>query len=251
MGRFLGLVVFALSSSPALALRVAIDPGHGGRDAGACHGDIQEAELVLRVARELQVKLSRQAGIDSVLTRGDDNYLSIQARTDLVKDLKADLLVSIHANSSRTPSARGAEIYVRNVLPPDEESQFLANRENQEAGASGDGTGRRRNWLSSAEDLRTIVQDLRRTHALHESARLAERIAETFPRPTRKSKIQIRQAPFFVVSQVDVPAVLVEIGYVTNAEDARWLKASETPTKIAEALATAITSFAAKNTPQL
>ena len=230
---------FAEAATP---FKVVIDPGHGGKDSGAVAGSIHEADLVFKIAKQLEAKLGRYPGISVEFTRSEDQFINIFQRTEKINALQPDLVVSIHANSSDDKNVRGAEIYMRNLLPPDEYSLFLANRENQSTGVV-DSQQENRKWLSATEDVKNIVRDLKREHTMRNSALLAEIIYKNWPLDSHKNHKMIRQAPFFVISQVDMPALLIEIGYVTNRHEAALLSEPATQDKLAEGLQRAVLKY--------
>src|ERR1035437_6359211 len=129
---FVKLMIAALFpvSVHANTLNVMIDPGHGGRDHGAVKNGILEANITLKVGLKLFDLLKKDRRFHVQLTRSNDDSISLYRRAQMAKSKKADVFLSVHVNSSPDLHAKGAEFYFQNQLPPDQESMFLAHREN-------------------------------------------------------------------------------------------------------------------------
>jgi N-acetylmuramoyl-L-alanine amidase len=216
---------------------VAIDAGHGGEDHGAeAASGLLEKSLVLELARGLAARLRRD-GLRVVLTREDDRFVPLETRTHLANDARADLFLSIHANAAPEPGVRGTETYFLSLDASDESARRVAARENQafpEAGSRGGPAG---------DPLLALLGDLISTEHLAESqefARLAQReLASLAPARSRG----VKQAPFVVLMAVQMPASLVEVGFLTNSEDARQLAQPKTREALVAALARAVREF--------
>ncbi len=200
----------------AKPLTVIVDPGHGGSDTGATRGIVRESEIVLNISKELQTLLNDNKDFQVILTRSSDHLMTLEERTLLADKRKADLFVSVHANSSPTPSAKGVEIYFQNQMPPDEESLYLANRENEGMSASSASS------LKPKGDLAGILDDLHRQNQIYLSYNFARDIYRRWPK-VNKSRVHIRQAPFHVLSEIRIPSILIETGFITNAQDSQRL----------------------------
>ncbi|MCB0362209.1 MAG: N-acetylmuramoyl-L-alanine amidase [Bdellovibrionales bacterium] len=254
MSRFqFTLICFtALLSHISLAItRIVIDPGHGGKDHGASYHNTRESDLTLKVSLQLRDILKRE-GYQVALTRTTDRHLSLKERTLIARQFSGHLFLSIHANSSDDPRAHGMEVYFENQLPADEESMFLANREN--------------NLLSSEEekeylawpldpiagaqhlkgDLLNIVQDLQRNFRIQRSAQFAVSIAENWRGSKRTAENTIQQAPFYVVGNVNMPSALIEVGFVSNPFEAKRLETPQYQKEIVTGLYQAIEQFKEK-----
>lgn len=237
--------IFALAGAQvgASPLTVMIDPGHGGIDNGAVHNSYKEAEITLKVSRKLVALLKRDREFKALLTREEDRRLSLAERAELARNKKADVFVSIHVNSSPIAQAQGAEFYFQNQLPPDEESMKLAHRENSED----DGVARipypylEKNSFSN--EVSTIIGDLLDGDRVLKSSLLSKAL-KTQWRGNRKSKSNsIRQAPFYVLSQMTVPSALVELGFITNSADATELTQDSSQQRMAEDLYRGLKSY--------
>lgn len=203
-------------------LNIVIDPGHGGKDLGAHRSHTKESELVLGISQKLKTLLSTHPRFNPLLTRESDHFLTLSERVQKAEQLKADLFLSIHMNWSLDPQAQGVEIYFQNQLPADEESMFLAARENH------DGTkGMSTKSGSSKSELQLILDDLERNHRIFKSSELAKHLKESW-RGRKKSKSKsIHQAPFFVISNLQVPSVLIELGFLSHPLESKLLQSPE------------------------
>ena len=196
---------------------VAVDAGHGGHDPGAVSGGFREKDLNLRAAKRL-VEILREAGMDGRLTRRDDTYLRLGERTDLANRWDADLFVSLHCNALPAGRhARGVEIYLM-ALPTDKDAMRLAMFENRELG--------RNNEVQNADAktnlLLKILGDMEQNAKIGQSTSLAENLFGTGRRAGLPMS-RVAQAPFFVLRGAAMPAVLIEMGYLTEPEDRRLL----------------------------
>jgi N-acetylmuramoyl-L-alanine amidase len=216
---------------------VVVDAGHGGDDHGAAGPEgLLEKDVVLEVARRVAERLQAQ-GLRVVLTRDHDLAVPLPERTRIANEARADLFVSIHANSAPSRLARGMETYFLSLDASDEASGRVAARENEAFGRSAPDLG------PSADPLSAILGDLANTEHLVDSdefARLTHaRLAAIDPVPSRG----VKQAPFVVLMGVRMPAALVEIGFITNPKEARGLAAGERQGEIADAIAAAVLEF--------
>jgi N-acetylmuramoyl-L-alanine amidase len=214
--------------------RIVIDPGHGGHDPGAMGQDVGEAELVLDVSLRLEKLLQKIPGMDVVLTRRSDDFVSLQERTAIANRENADLFLSIHANASESPQARGVETYFLNFAN-NLGAAAVAARENA---ASGQAMAALpdlvkmialNNKLDESRDLASMVQ-----HAMVERLRGVHRSLKD---------LGVKQAPFAVLIGAAMPSVLTEVSFVTNAQDAKQLRSAIYRQRIAEALANAVRKY--------
>jgi len=228
-----------LSLTQALGLkisRIAIDPGHGGFDTGAMgpHG-LMEKNLCLDVALRLG-KLIQQdiPGAEVIYTRTTDKFVSLEDRTAIANRANADLFISIHANSSDSPAARGVETYYLSLLASPE-SMRLAARENALA-------------QSSLHDLPELVQMIARNAKVAESKVLAGDIQSALA--TRLELVSrgemnrgVKRAPFVVLTGANMPAVLSEISFISNASDESLLLESSQRQRVAESLYRGVAAY--------
>jgi N-acetylmuramoyl-L-alanine amidase len=224
--------------------RIVIDPGHGGHDPGAKGAGVTEAELVLDVALRLEKLLTKAPGIEVVLTRRTDEFVPLQERTAIANREAADLFLSIHANASSSPLARGIETYFLNFANT-ASSAAVAARENASSGQT----------MATLED---VVKTIALNNKLDESkdfATYAQRAMMEKVRSTNKTArdLGVKQAPFVVLVGAAMPSILAEVSFVTNPQEARLLKGSAYRQRIAEALSDAVRKYQAslKGAPSL
>lgn len=215
---------------------VVIDAGHGGEDTGA-HGKrgIVEKDLVLDVSRRLAVLL-RERSLQVVMTRDGDRFVPLEERFALANDARGDLFVSIHANALRDPYVRGVETFFLALDASDDEAQRVASREN-EAFASTASTAR------VDDPLNAILGDLIESEYMRESNEFARLAQSGLASGAKTHSRGVKQAPFVVLQGVQMPSALVEIGFITNSEDASQLGSGKGRDRVAAALADAVTEF--------
>lgn len=229
-------VAAAESARPDRFDVVVLDAGHGGHDEGAVGPTgLREKTLALDVTRRLARKLVER-GLHVVLTRRDDRFLSLEERTAVANDARADLFVSIHANASTSRSPRGIETYFASLESTDADALRVAERENTALGAKAP--------TAAADDpLAAILGDLIETEHLQESSEFAK-LAEDALSPSADDRSRgVKQAPFVVLLGVRMPSTLVEIGFVTHPGEEAQLRRDARKNAIAEALARAILEF--------
>ena len=216
--------------------RIVIDAGHGGHDTGTIGPTgLMEKDLCLDVALRLgKIIEQRLPGADVVYTRSDDTFVPLEERTNIANQAKADLFISIHANSSRDHAARGIETYYLN-LKGSAEAMEVAARENA---SSQDGV----------HDLQDLVKKIARTEKIDESKELAEDIQDSLAKRIQKSSKPVknrgvRKAPFVVLIGADMPSILTEISFLSNPADEQMLKKPEQRQKVAEGLYQGVASY--------
>jgi N-acetylmuramoyl-L-alanine amidase len=219
---------FSLSRQLGLGIsRIVIDPGHGGHDPGAQGRGLNEADLVLDVALRLEQLLAREPGVEVVLTRRTDVFVPLEERTAIANRESADLFLSIHANASRNPKARGVETYFLNFSStPDAEA--VAARENSASGRA-------------MHSLPDIVKAITLNNKLDESrdfATLVQRSMVDHLSGANKDlrDLGVKQAPFVVLIGAGMPSVLAEISFITHTQEGKLLKGKAYRQKIAESL---------------
>jgi N-acetylmuramoyl-L-alanine amidase len=226
---------FSISRQLGLSVsRIVIDAGHGGHDPGASGNGVNEAELTLDVAQRLQKLLDKQPGIEVVMTRDDDTFIPLQERTAIANREGADLFLSIHANASRNPQARGIETYFLNFAT-NREAEAVAARENAGSG-------------QTMHNLPDIVKAIALNNKINESRDFADIVQKSMMhRLTAKSKLVrdlgVKQAPFVVLIGASMPSVLAEISFLTNKQEGVLLKTSAYRQQIAQALFDAVVSY--------
>jgi N-acetylmuramoyl-L-alanine amidase len=216
--------------------RVVLDPGHGGHDVGT-HGPsgLYEKDLVLDISQRLGALIDERLGSEVVYTREDDTFIPLEDRTRIANDHKADLFLSIHANSSPLRSAAGVETYVLNFTTS-RAAMDLAARENADSDRS-------------IFDLQELLQKIALRDKADESREFATRLQTSLSALSTRSNDNaknrgVKKAPFVVLIGASMPSVLAEIGFLTNASDEALLRKTEHRQKIAEALYKGIAAYA-------
>lgn len=223
---------------------VVIDPGHGGHDPGASGaGGLKEARLTLTYARALRDRLVERGRVRVALTRDTDRFLVLAERYGIARRLKADLFISIHADAAADAGARGATIYTLSTRASDAEAARIAERENRADVVNGVAL------REQPGEVAAILLDLSQRATDERSqlfAGLALREASanlTFRRDPLKS------AAFVVLKSPDLPSVLFEAGYISNAEDAERMIGPEAQANFASAFSRAIEAYFARTPP--
>lgn len=215
--------------------RIVIDPGHGGHDTGTIGPNgLQEKDLVLEVGKRLGKLLETRLGADVVYTRQDDTFIPLETRTAIANQEEADLFVSIHANSSRDPDARGVETYYLN---------FTSNANALEVAA-------RENAVSdkSIHELQDLVKKIALKEKIEESREFASDVQQSLHsglavRSPGMRDRGVKKAPFIVLIGANMPSILAEISFVSNPTDERKLQTSEYRQRIAESLYRGISKY--------
>jgi N-acetylmuramoyl-L-alanine amidase len=221
--------------SPGEIRMVVIDPGHGGEEEGAVGSTgLKEKDLVLDLAQRLRDRL-RSAGFTVALTREGDQSVDLTTRTALANNLRADLFISLHANSSARTRVRGAETYFLSWDTDDEEASSVAARENLPRDA---GTAR-----GEDDAIALVLWEMAQAEHLGRSSRLAERIQAELNSLAGIPSRGVKQAPFRVLVGADMPAVLVEVGFLSNATEESLLTTPDYRDRVASSLAAAVERF--------
>lgn len=217
--------------------RVVIDPGHGGKDPGAiAWKGVKEKNITLRIAKLLARKLRKDLGFEVFLTRDRDVYLSLERRTAIANMKKADLFISLHVNAHKNRNIRGLESYFLNIAT-DERAVMVAARENATS-------------EKNISDLQFILNDLMLNTKIHESSRLAYQVQKGMvSRMARRYKkikdLGVKQAPFYVLIGAEMPAVLVEVGFLTNRTEKKRLLTKKYQERVATGISDGIKKYIA------
>jgi N-acetylmuramoyl-L-alanine amidase len=215
--------------------RIVIDPGHGGHDTGTIgpHG-LEEKDLVLEVARRLGKMLETRLGAEVVYTRKDDTFVPLETRTAIANQERADLFISIHANSSRDPGARGVETYYLNFTSSPEALEVAA-RENAVS-------------EKSIYELQDLVKKIALKDKIEESREFAGDVQQSLhsglalKSPAIRNR-GVKKAPFIVLIGANMPSILAEISFVSNPTDEHRLETAEYRRRIAESLYRGIAKY--------
>lgn len=211
---------------------IMIDPGHGGKDVGAAANGLYEKDIVLRAAKIIGAKLEAR-GFRVLYTRTTDVFIPLEERTAMANVRKADLFLSIHCNAVEDPAANGLEVYSLN-LARTQDAVRVAARENAVS-------------AKRISDLQIILTDLMLNSKVKESKDLAgqvqgnilKSVRPKYPLRDRKQ----REAPFYVLMGAKMPAILVELGYLTNPEEAKRLNNQEYITRMADGIVNGVVAY--------
>jgi N-acetylmuramoyl-L-alanine amidase len=216
--------------------RVVIDPGHGGHDQGT-QGPrgLLEKDLVLDVALRVGKLIENRMGAEVIYTRSDDTFIPLEGRTALANEKRADLFLSIHANSSPVPRITGVETYYLS-LTDSKEAKDVAARENDSS-------------QLSVFELQNLVQKIATNDKVEESREFADRVqsalysfsARSFPAEKNRG---VKKAPFVVLIGAHMPSILAEIGFVSNPREEALLKKPDYRQRLAEALFRGLSRYA-------
>lgn len=242
---FVLLILFVICLIPkqslaALPLKVAIDAGHGGKDRGAVRNQMAEADLVLGLAKKLSKKLQDSGQFQVTLTRSEDRSLTLKERRLKTQAAKADLIISLHANASPDLKANGVEFYFENSLPTDPVSAFLANHSLEAEVEEALKEEQRAPQVSEIED---ILRDLKKMDQVILSQEASRQLRHAWKSADEQRRRPVRQAPFYLVSRTNRPAVLVEVGFLSHPEEQLRLKSVAYQDEIVNNLFNGITKY--------
>lgn len=216
--------------------RVVIDPGHGGHDTGSISpGGLVEKELVLDIAKRLGALIAERLDSEVVYTRTDDTFVPLEARTSLANEHKADLFVSLHANSSRLRGIAGPETYYLN---------FTTSASALEVAARENATSEK-----TIHELQELVQKITLKTKVQESREFAAALQKSLYGSLFKGKTAVKdrgvkRAPFLVLIGASMPSALVELDFLSNARSEKLLKTPEHRQRVAEALFKGVAQYA-------
>ncbi len=214
---------------------IVIDPGHGGKDPGTfTKGGRMEKDIVLDIAKMLAPKLEERLGCKVILTRDEDVFLSLEKRTAFANVNKADLFISLHVNANDVRGVNGVETYFLNMAT-DERAVMLAAAENATS-------------EKNISDLQKILNELMLNTKITESSKLAHEVQEGITGHMEKTRITVKdlgvkQAPFYVLIGAEMPAVLVEVGFITNPTERRRLGNKKYLADLAEGITSGIDDY--------
>ena len=224
---------------------VVVDPGHGGEDPGARgrRGTL-EKDVNLLIAKRLKVLIDAEPGMRAVLTRDGDYYLSLQARVEKARAVKADLFVSVHADAFIRPHARGSSVFTLSQRPTSDAARWLAKQENDSDLIGGVSLDTRDPYLKQ------VLVDLSQTATNDHSMKLAGAVLSELGQINTLHKAQVERAGFAVLKAPDVPSILVETAFISNPQEEARLKDERHQDKMARAMLAGIKRYFAKNPPR-
>jgi N-acetylmuramoyl-L-alanine amidase len=218
---------------------IVVDAGHGGAEDGA-HGPggTLEKHVTLSVARRLKAALEARLGVRVILTRDKDDTVELDERAALANNNKADLFVSLHANASVRASAAGAEVFYLSLEEYGDQAQRVAKGETEALPVFGGGT----------RDIEVILWEMAQARYIEESAALAKEVEAGLRERVLMSPRAIQQAPFRVLVGANMPAVLVEMGFITNADQEKQLVSEAFQNSIVQSLVDSVIRYRDRQT---
>jgi len=231
--------------SPRLAT-IVIDPGHGGEDPGALgRKGSREKDITLAVARRLKALVDAEPNMRALLTRDGDYFLSLGARVEKARAVKADLFVSIHADAFIRPNVRGSSVFaLSEKRATSEAARWLASKENEAdliGGVSLDGKDKY---------LAQTLLDLSQTATIDHSLRLGNSVLSRLGSVNTLHKANVEQAGFAVLKAPDVPSILVETAFISNPQEEKRLNDDKYQDKLARAILDGIREYVARHPPR-
>ncbi len=215
---------------------VVIDAGHGGHDPGAIspHGGKREKDVTLAIAKAVRSEMLKTGRVRVALTRDTDKFLVLEDRFEIARKMKADLFISIHADSAENPEANGGTVYTLSEVASDRQAQRLAARENKANIINGVNLG------GADANVSSILIDLTQRETMNVSADFAKLLLREAKPNMRIRTNSHRFASFIVLKAPDTPSILFETGYLSNADDVDFLASVEGQQKVARSVANAI-----------
>jgi N-acetylmuramoyl-L-alanine amidase len=224
---------------PYAIKRVVVDAGHGGRDPGAIgRTGLREKDVNLDIARRLN-NLLRAQGIDVVMTRSTDTFITLERRVEIGNRANADFFISVHSNAARSKRLSGFEVYYITEKVNDANRAFAAAR-NADLGIDSD------SFYQSSLNLKATLWDMLYSRYRVDSFVLAQNICEAVSRNLEVKVLGVKGAPFYVLKGAHIPAVLVEVGFLSNATEEKHLRNGFYRQQIAEAICEGILNYGRK-----
>ena len=217
---------------------IALDPGHGGRDPGAIgKNGTREKDVTLAVAKKMKAIINRTNGYRAVLTREGDQYIALRNRVKKARDQQADLFVSLHADSFRNPSAKGASVYALSLNGASSEAaRWIAEKENKSDLIGGIS-------LDDKDDLiASVLLDLSQTATIQDSLELGNDVLKHIGKISNINNENVQQAGFAVLKAPDMPSILIETAFLSNPSEEKKLRNSKHQQKLANAVFAGIKS---------
>jgi N-acetylmuramoyl-L-alanine amidase len=220
-------------------LVIAIDAGHGGQDPGALgRGGTREKDVTLAIARRLAAAIDAEEGMRAVLIRDGDYFITLGGRTRKARQLGADMFVSVHADSVSNREVSGSSVYVLSLRgASDEAARWLAESENAadlKGGVSLDGKD---------DVLASVLLDVTQKESVSDSVEAADSVLTSLRRVGNVHRPRVQHAGFVVLKSPDIPSMLVETAFISNATDERRLRDTSHQQRVAEAIRSGIRNY--------
>jgi len=232
--------------SVARLATIVIDAGHGGEDPGALgRRGTREKDVTLMIARRLKALIDNEPNMRALLTREGDYFLPLDVRVEKARKVKADLLVSIHADSFKRSTARGSSVFaLSDRRATSEQARLLAQKENESDLIGGVKLGGKDDYVK-----KTII-DLSQTATIDYSLRLGNSVLARLGTVNQLHKARVEQASFAVLKSPDVPSILVETAFISNPDEEKRLKDRRYQDQLARAILDGIRDYVAKHPPR-
>ena len=222
---------------------IVLDAGHGGRDPGAVgkRGTL-EKDITLAVAKKMKTLINRSPGYRAVLTRDGDRLIALRNRVKIARDLQADLFISIHADSFRSPKVKGASVYALSLNGASSEAaRWIAEKENKADLIGGIS-------LDDKDDLiASVLLDLSQTATIQDSLNLGSDVLKNIGKVSTLNNKKVQQAGFAVLKAPDMPSILIETAFLSNPAEEKKLRNSKHQQKLAKAVFAGIKSHLKQN----
>lgn len=225
---------------------IAIDAGHGGKDPGATgRSGTHEKIITLQIAKKLQANINKQRGMKAVLTRSNDRFMRLRERIHKARDNKADMMISLHADSFPDPRARGSSIYALSVDGASSETaRLIAEKENAADLLFGDV-----DLKVDDQMVKEVLFDLSLTGTIESSLDIGSEILGQIKTVNRVHKRKVQQAGFAVLKAPNIPSVLLETAFISNPREEKNLRSRSHQQKIAKAITRGVTKYFARKAP--
>ncbi len=225
---------------------IAIDAGHGGRDPGATgRSGTHEKTITLQIAKRLEKYINQQRGMKAVLIRKNDRFMRLRERIHKARDSRADLMVSLHADSFPDPRARGSSIYALSVDGASSETaRLLAEKENAADLLFGNV-----NLAVDDQMVKEVLFDLSLTGTIESSLDIGSEILNQIKTVNRVHKKKVQQAGFAVLKAPNIPSVLLETAFISNPREEKNLRSSSHQQKVAKAITRGVARYFARKAP--
>jgi N-acetylmuramoyl-L-alanine amidase len=232
-----------LNKKKERVITIAIDAGHGGEDPGARGvSGTHEKEITLQIAKKLKVKIDAEDNMRGVLIRDGDYFIPLQGRVIKARKLKADLFISIHADSFTNPAARGSSVFALSERGATSASaRYLAKKENESDLIGGVSLG------GKDPELAKTLLDLSQAATINDSIKLGKHVLTNIGQINKLHKNHVEQAGFAVLKSPDIPSILVETAFISNPEEERKLKDDGYQDKLVDSILSGVKKYFANN----
>lgn len=227
---------------------VAIDPGHGGDDPGAIGNQgTREKDVVLKISKYLAKMINRQKGLQAILIRNGDYFVNLDKRLSIAREVKADMLISIHADAAHSASAQGISVYTLSKRGASSEAaKWLADRENRSDLFGGT---TEMSAYKKDESLAKVLLDLSQTSTLQASGNIARFVLSELKKLGKIHRGGLGKAGFVVLKSPDIPSILIETGFISNLSEERKLRSGRYQKQVAQYILKGVMQYFMRHGP--